>query len=81
VPYTSWSIQIRGDLATNLDPVWQYTRRLSSAERDALIGIDGSKTIVQIAEDLSLPIDVFTATLYSLYLDGFILFDRPGFSG
>jgi len=79
VPYASWAIEISGDVATNLDPVWQHTRRLSSMERDALLGVDGSKSMLQIAEDLSLPLDVFTATLYSLYLDGLILFDQSDF--
>lgn len=81
VPYASWAIEISGDVATNLDPVWQHTRRLSSMERDALLGVDGSKSMLQIAEDLSQPIDVLRTALYSLYLDGLILFDQSDFYG
>ncbi len=76
-PYILWAVHVSGDVATDLDPVWQHERNLLPIERDTLLEVDGCKSLLQIADALSLSIDAVSAAVYSLYLDGLILFDRP----
>lgn len=70
-------------VAEDLDPIWSQRRSLSSTEWAVLRRVDGAATAGDIAAavaatDQSVEWRLVTATLWQLFVEGYVLFDRRG---
>lgn len=70
-------------LAEDLDPIWPQRRSLSSAEWAVLRRVDGATTAGDIAAAVAAEVQtadwpLVTATLWQLFVEGFILFSGKG---
>ena len=76
IPYFTSSIRfdtIRM-LAVVEDPIWPNSRYLSPSEYSILMSVDGKRTLRDISSMVGIDLTPCIRSLWSLYLDGFLLF-------
>lgn len=77
IPYFAASVTLDSDrlLILNEDPIWPHRRFLTQQEWDIVRHIDGIRTLEEIVRQAGTEFSSCVHVVWSLYLEGFVLYD------